>query len=188
MLSHIGGDGKACLKTVQAINKGMLLTDMLVSGAREIALSAFCLQRALGWSWSPRWKSCLCIRIRQRSPSRCCGQKYRTEKRCFPPQNQFSKVLSVATPQIGKPRSRKMQWCVGGCPGWWSEVFPGGPGHHPVCRGPCPVYQSKVSEGLSRPLLHQLGAQHRWDHRYSLEDSTSHSCSSPYLSLAENLH
>lgn len=38
MLSHIGGDDKACLKTVQAINKGMSLTGMLVSSSCETAL------------------------------------------------------------------------------------------------------------------------------------------------------
>ena len=198
MLSHIGGDDKACLKMVQATNKGMLLTDMLVSGSCEIALSAFCLQRAPGWSWSLRRKSRLCIHICQWSPSRCCRQKYRTESRgthhsaapqqCFSPQNQFSKVVSVVTPQIGKLRCRKMQWCVWGCPGWQSEVLPGVPGHHSVCQGPWPIYQSKVFEVLSCPLLSQLGAEHGWDHCYSLEDSTSHSCSSHHLSLAENLH
>lgn len=201
MLSHIGGDDKACLKTVQAINKGMLLTDTLVSGSREIALSAFCLQRALGWSWSLRRKSRLRIHVCQRSPSRCwrrCRQRYGTQsvgkhrsaapQHCFPPQNQFSKVVSVVTPQIGKLRCRKMQWCVQGCPGWQSEVLPGVPGHHPANRGPWPIYQSKVFEGSSHPLLSQLGAQHCWAHCYSLEDSTSHSCSSHHVLLAESLH
>lgn len=50
MLSHIGGDDKVCLKMIQAINKGMLLTDTWVGSSCEIALSAFCLQRAPGWS------------------------------------------------------------------------------------------------------------------------------------------
>lgn len=50
MLFHIGGDNQAVLKEVQAMDKGMLLTDMLVSGLCEIELGAFCLQRALGWS------------------------------------------------------------------------------------------------------------------------------------------
>lgn len=54
MLFHIGGDNQAVLKEVQALGKGMLLTDMLVSGLCEIELGAFCLQRALGWSWAPR--------------------------------------------------------------------------------------------------------------------------------------
>lgn len=41
---------QAGLKEVQAIDKGMLLTGVLVTGLCEIELGAFCLQRALGWS------------------------------------------------------------------------------------------------------------------------------------------
>lgn len=44
---------QAGLKEVQAIDKGMLLTGVLVTGLCEIELGAFCLQRALGWSWAP---------------------------------------------------------------------------------------------------------------------------------------
>lgn len=68
MLSHTGGDDKACLKTIQTINKGMLLAGMLVSSSCETALGALCLQTALGWSCSLGWNSLLCTQRCQNSP------------------------------------------------------------------------------------------------------------------------
>lgn len=124
--SHTGGDDKACLKTVQAIDKGMSLTGMLVSSSCETALGALCLQRAPGWSCSPGWNS----RIEM--------GKYHlaVPQHCFPPQNKSSTAVKCCHPtnRITEEKNDaimypRLPWLtVRGA--LWS------PGHHPVYHDP----------------------------------------------------
>lgn len=150
MLSHIGGADKACLKTVQTINKGMLLTGMLVSSSCETALGALCLQRALGWSCSLGWNSLLCTQRCQHSPGdRNAGLgwgnvTWQCHSTASLPKMSLQQQWSVVTPQAGSLRGRKMQRCAQGCHGWQSEVLPGTQdtilstrGHDPSIRAGC---------------------------------------------------
>lgn len=181
MLSHIGGDDKACLKTVQAINKGMSLTGMLVSSSCETAL----------WGGAaPQGGTASCA---HRGASTALGTETQnwdgeTSLRISPPQNKSSAAVKCCHSRnriIEGQRDAMM------CPRFlWLTVrgAPWSPGHHPVCQGPWLLYQSRIFEGWICPLLSQLGAQHHRDHHCSLEISTFHSYSSQHLSLAENLH
>lgn len=104
-------------------------------------------------------------------PAQPWAQKRRTDTgkhlsavphHCFPPQNESwtaakcchstNRVTEGEKDAVMCPRLPQLT--VRGAP--WS------PGHHPGCHGPWPIYQSRVFEGWSCPLLSQLGVQHCW--------------------------